>query len=69
MIFKALISIVAASGGLLYIDNLIGGEIASLAEDTQEWPSCDNCIGSVDSRICRFCDDGSCWVHKNDDAD
>lgn len=66
MIMRVILSIIAASSGVLYILDRIGAELSSLAEDTQEWPSCDNCIGSVDRRICRFCDEGSCWVHRND---
>ena len=63
---KIIIAIIGAGSGLLYIANLIGGEIASLAEDTQEYPSCENCIGQLDRSICEFCDEGSCWEHKND---
>lgn len=66
MTLKIIMLIAAAGGGLLCIANAIGGEIARLAEDTQEYPSCDNCAGSVDSSICKFCRDGSCWEHKND---
>ena len=56
MIMRVILSIIAASSGVLYILDRIGAELSSLAEDTQEWPSCDNCIGSADRRICRFCD-------------
>lgn len=66
MTLKIIMLIAAAGSGLLYIANAVGGEIARLAEDTQEYPSCDNCVGSVDSSICKFCNDGSCWEHKND---
>lgn len=65
MILKIL-AIIAGGSGLLYIINAIGEEISSLAEDTQEYPSCDNCVGQIDSTICEYCDNGSCWEHKNE---
>ena len=54
MTLKIIMLIAAAGSGLLCIANAIGGEIARFAEDTQEYPSCDNCVGSVDSSICKF---------------
>lgn len=66
MIKGILIGIGAIAAATLFIADQIGGAIASLVEDTQEWPACNNCIGSVDDSICQYCNDGSCWEHKNE---
>lgn len=66
MIIKGLLIGIGALAALLFAADQIGGEIGRLAEDTQDYPSCDNCMGSIDSEICRFCRDGSCWEHKHE---
>ena len=66
MIKGILIGLGALAAAALFIADQIGGAISSMAEDTQDWPSCDNCVGSIDPIICQYCHDGSCWEHKND---
>lgn len=66
MIKGILIGLGALAATALIIADQIGEAIQSLAEDTQEWPSCDNCRGKGDMEYCRFCRDGSCWEHRNE---
>lgn len=66
MIANILIGAAAVIGAALLVANAIGAEIATLAEDTQEYPSCDNCAGKIDDCICKYCRDGSCWEHINE---
>ena len=66
MIKGMLIGLGALAAAALFIADQLGGEIGRLAEDTQEYPSCSNCVGDIDSTICEYCNDGSCWEHKNE---
>ena len=66
MIANILIGAAAVIGAALFVANAIGAEIAAMAEDTQEYPSCDNCAGKIDNCICKYCQDGSCWEYIGD---